>query len=91
MRPQAAAKIPHSWAVADWPDIVYPGSPKKARYTIRVNLESLIRAGALTRIGRELVVIGAGYSAWLAKNAGRVEDFDIAPNRKVVAAEKLGA
>lgn len=61
MRAQAAEKIPHSWAISEWPPTVYPGNPQRARYVVRVHLESLTAAGALTRIGRELVVIGAGF------------------------------
>jgi hypothetical protein len=95
MRPQAAEKIPHSWPISEWPLAVYPNNPERAKYIVRVHLNSLIKAGALTRIGRELVVMGAGYSAWLATNADRVDNFEIAANRdratrKGLAAAKAG-
>ena len=74
--------IPHSWALDDWPPSVFPGRPSKARYVIRTHRDDLIAAGALTRIGRELVVLGAAYGAWLAKQRNRVEGFEIAANRE---------
>ena len=73
-------KIPHSWACEDWPSSVYPGKPSRGRYIVRAHRDELVAAGALTRIGRDLVVIGSGYSAWLAKQGGRVRGFEIAPN-----------
>jgi hypothetical protein len=76
-----AEKIPHSWAVQDWPAHVYPHRESKGRYIVRAHKDELVAAGALTRIGRDLVVLGAGYSAWLAKQAHRVDGFAIAPNR----------
>ena len=73
-------KIPHSWSVDDWPVGVYPGKASRGRYVIRSHRDELVAADALTRIGRDLVVLGAGYSAWLAKQGGRVAGFEIAPN-----------
>jgi hypothetical protein len=48
--------------------------------------DELRDAGALTRIGRDLVILGAGYSAWLQKQVNRVDGFEIAPNRTRAAA-----
>ena len=79
--------IPHSWAVDDWPPTVFPGRASRARYITRVHRDSLLAAGALTRIGRELVVLGAAYSAWLSKHSSRVENFEIAANRARRATE----
>jgi hypothetical protein len=80
MSKRNAERIPHSWGVEDWPAIVYPGRPSRARYLIRMHRNELTTCGALTRIGRDLVVMGAGYSAWLAKQSNRVDMFAIAPN-----------
>ena len=79
-----AEKIPHSWAVEDWPPSVYPCRASKGRYTIRANRDALVAAGALVRVGRDLVVIGPAYAAWLAKQGGRVASFEIAPNASPV-------
>jgi hypothetical protein len=73
--------IPHSWRQEDWPPGIYPGRPSKAKYVLRAHRNELVASGALTRIGRELVVLGAQYVAWLTKNSNRVEGFEIAPNR----------
>jgi hypothetical protein len=73
--------IPHSWRQEDWPQGIYPGRSTKAKYVLRVHRDELIAIGALTRIGRELVVFGAPYVAWLQKNNNRVAGFEIAPNR----------
>jgi hypothetical protein len=77
----SAERIPHSWAIDEWPQSVYPHRPSKAKYIIRAHRDELVTAGALSRVGRDLVVLGAGYSAWLAKQSNRVNGFQIAPNR----------
>jgi hypothetical protein len=77
--------IPNSWALDDWPCGIYPGKTSRARYTIRSHRDELIRAGALVRIGRDLVIMGAAYVSWLHKQSNQVDGYDIAPNR--VAAE----
>jgi hypothetical protein len=74
--------IPHSWCQDDWPPGVYPGRPSRAKYVLRAHRDELVAVGALTRIGRNLVVLGAPYVGWLAKNSNRVLDFEIAPNRE---------
>lgn len=47
---------------------------------VRMHRSELHRVGALTRIGRTLVIRGAGYEKWLNKNAVRVDGYDVAPN-----------
>lgn len=74
-------RMPHSWSIEDWPADVFPNKPSRGRYLCRAYRDQLLAAGALTRIGRDLVVLGAGYASWLVANTGRVCDFDIAPNR----------
>jgi hypothetical protein len=73
--------IPHDWTFGTWPGHVYPYNGSKARHLVRVNQSALLAAGALTRIGREIVVLGAGYLKWMASNAPRVIEFDVAANR----------
>jgi hypothetical protein len=59
---------------------VYPGVVSKGRYVVRAHRTELIAIGALVRIGRGLVVMGAAYSSWLSRQGERVRDFRIAPN-----------
>jgi hypothetical protein len=74
--------LPHSWPVSDWPACVYPNDPRKGRYVTRSHREDLVAAGALARVGRELVVIGSRYEKWLQTRAADVPGFEIAPNRR---------
>jgi hypothetical protein len=82
-----AAEIPHSWDVEHWPANVYPCRSSKGRYVLRQHREELIAAGVLSRVGRDLVILGAAYAAWLAKHRQSVEGFEIAPNRSASAAQ----
>lgn len=73
--------LPHSWSINAWPAGVHPGSPDKARYLVRAQRDSLVRDGALVRVGRELVIIGDRYARWLQKGAARVSGFDCPANK----------
>lgn len=75
------AQIPHSWALNDWPPTVFPKTPSRGRYLVRMYKSELVAAGALTRIGRDLVIFGAEFSRWMQSKRGLVEGFDIAPNK----------
>lgn len=79
---ESVARVPHSWSVCDWPCSVFPGSSSSARWLVRSNKSDLVAAGALVRVGRQLVVIGSRYARWLERQASEVADFKIAPNRK---------
>jgi hypothetical protein len=81
MAKTTAERIPHSWPIPSWPTSVYPCSESRGRYIVRMHREELKKAGALVRVGRDLVIFGAEYSAWLQKQAARVDGFEIAPNR----------
>ena len=72
---------PHSWSVDAWPQNVYPNDPGKARYLIRANRDALLAAGALSRVGRALVVIGGAYTKWLDQQRNRVVGFECSANR----------
>lgn len=80
-KPFAAELVPHSWDIEHWPAHVYPHTPNRGRYVVRAHRNELIDAGALIRVGRDLVVIGAPYTKFLAKRAEHVATYDIAPNR----------
>jgi hypothetical protein len=76
------SELPHSWAIDAWPPTVFPNSVTRARYLIRVHRDELLVAGALSRVGRSLIILGDGYAKWLQKKAGRVPDYRIAPNTR---------
>jgi hypothetical protein len=76
----AALPAPHSWDMEHWPPHVWPHDTNRARYIVRTCKTELIDAGALSRIGREFVLIGASYTRWLQQNGARAARWDIAPN-----------
>lgn len=85
-----AVPPPHSWRLKDWPTFVFPGDPKSGRHVVAANRDALVAAGALSRLGRELIVFGAPYVGWLASQAHRVADYEIAPNRPEHAPKRFG-
>lgn len=86
-RKPLATEAPHSWDMEHWPEHVWPHTRDRARYVVRLYRDDLVREGALSRVGRELVFFGARYSRWLEKRAALVPDFEIAANRKHETAE----
>ena len=83
-----AAEAPHSWAIATWPASVYPNSSDRAKWLIRAHKSELFAAGALARPGRELIIFGRPYVAWLARQKARVPEFSngAARSREVATA-----
>jgi hypothetical protein len=77
-----------SWRIADWPPHVFPGTADSGRHLCQEKRDALVKAGALVRVGRELVVLGAGYMKWLKSQSKRVDDFKIAPNSAEHAAKR---
>ncbi len=74
--------LPHSWLIEDWPREVVPGNADRGRYLVRMHRRELEAAGALSRVGRQLVVLGEPYSRWLQSRARHVAEFQpISPNR----------
>lgn len=71
----AAEPAPHSWDIEHWPPSVYPHTTGRGRYVVRANRDSLIQAGALTRVGREIIVLGARYTRWLELQAANVPGY----------------
>lgn len=72
---------PHSWSLDSWPPGVWPHEKKRARYLLRTHRNELVIAGALSRVGREVIVLGTRYTEWLQKRAGYVSTYEIAANR----------
>jgi len=56
---------PHSWDMEHWPSHVWPHDKSRAWYIVRALRNELIAAGAMCRVGRELVFLGAAYAGWL--------------------------
>ena len=51
--PRAALMQPQqSWGIESWPPSVWPNTVDRARYVVRANRDSLVLAGALSRVGR---------------------------------------
>ncbi len=82
----AAAIAPHSWDLEHWPHDVYPHSESRARWLLRARRNELIAAGALVRVGRELVVLGGPYARWLARQAEHVVGYESNANRRPAGA-----
>lgn len=86
VKPPVREGLPHSWMLRDWERVashVAPNTLSAAKHLIRSNRDALVEAGALSRIGRELVVYGPPYSAWMFSEANRklVADFQPPMNR----------
>jgi hypothetical protein len=82
--------VPQSWTFSTWPQHVYPNEGPRGRHVCRAHRNELIAEGALTRVGKELVILGAGYIRWLAKQAPRVLDFEVPCNRPEHAPKRAG-
>jgi hypothetical protein len=65
-----------SWSIEKWPPDVFPNTVERARYIVRAYKDSLLAAGALARVGRELIVFGARYQRWMEKHAANVPDYE---------------
>ena len=79
----ASQPAPHSWDLEHWPEHVWPGTPSKAKYTARVFRDELLIAGAVCRIGRQLVFFGSNYTRWLQTRRPKATaaGFDVPANR----------
>jgi hypothetical protein len=70
----ASQAAPHSWDTENWPPHVWPGSTSKARYTARIHRKELLVAGAVARVGRQLIFFGREYSLWLQSRRGKAAE-----------------
>lgn len=81
-KPVVKEGLPHSWYVRDWEKVaphVAPNTLTAAKHLVRSNRDALVDAGALGRIGRELVIYGPPYSAWLASHEHKRQVRDFQP------------
>jgi hypothetical protein len=72
---RASSDVPHSWDLPNWPNYIWPGNGKRARWLIRAYRDDLMRSGALVRTGKTLVILGRGYAAWLEQRAAHVPGY----------------
>jgi hypothetical protein len=72
---------PHSWSLKEWPQDYYPNDSSKATYLVRAHRDELTAAGALVRVGRELVIIGAPYVRWMQKKGAAVHGYECPANK----------
>lgn len=72
----SAQQAPHSWDLEHWPPTVYPHSEGRARWILRAHRNELMAAGALVRVGRELVVLGDRFTRWLQMQAANVPGYE---------------
>ena len=91
MSAQKARSLPHSWAIENWPEHVHPGTPARARYLVRAHRNELMSAGAIARVGREIVILGERYSKWLEKNTSNVPGYEVAANRNAFSPSSSAA
>lgn len=82
---------PHSWDIEHWPQSVYPHTSGRARYLVRAHRDALLTAGALSRVGREIIIIGSRYSRWLELGAANVPGYEIAANRSSATVQDAAA
>ena len=71
----AAPQLPHSWDIQSWPAAVWPCSGERARWVLRAYRSELV-AGALSRTGKLLIVLGKGYARWLDSRMAQVGEFE---------------
>jgi hypothetical protein len=71
------SSAPHSWDIENWPADVYPHTRSRAKYLVRAYRNELILAGALTRVGRELVIFGEGYTRFLQRRSTHVPNYSL--------------
>ncbi len=69
------ASVPHSWDCHSWPPTVFPCSSDRARWIVRSYRSELVANGALSRMGKTLVILGKGYARWLDSRVAQVGEF----------------
>lgn len=77
-RAAAAAHTPHSWELISWETVapdVWPHTLKRAKWIATAYRKELMEAKALTRVGKTLVFLGAGYTRWLERRSQHVAEF----------------
>ncbi len=60
-----------SWDVRNWPANVWPHKAARAKHCIDCNRDALVKAGVISRVGREIVVNGDAWRRWLHSSQNR--------------------
>jgi hypothetical protein len=85
------APVPNTWTWGDWPPDVYPFNGTSGKRLIHKNEMALLKAGALTRVGHKMIVMGPGYMRWMALQAVRVNsEYEVPANRPQHAPKRFG-
>jgi hypothetical protein len=87
-RKPEAMPAPHSWGFGSWPPHVWPNDGVKGKRFCRTYEKDLLKAKALVRMGRELVVMGGPFCAYMAKQTAAVRNFEVPCNRPEHAAKR---
>lgn len=72
--PISVERIPQSWALKRWDTEathVHPGTAKRARKLVKRHRAALVKHGAIAKIGRDTIMIGAGYASFLTMCIGQ--------------------
>jgi hypothetical protein len=67
---------PHSWEFETWPADVWPHTARRAKWIAKAHRTELTKAGALTRVGKKLIFMGAKYTRWLERRSQHVVEFE---------------
>lgn len=68
----AASDTPHSWDLGTWPPSVWPGSGGRAHWIIRTHTDELTELGAVSRVGKTLVILGRPWARFIERNKANV-------------------
>lgn len=82
-QPASVQAAPHSWLLNEWTEVaphVAPNKTEAAKHLVRFHRDELIAAGAIARFGRELVVLGGPYTAWMRRRTALVADYQLPMN-----------
>lgn len=74
-RTASAPSAPHSWEIDTWPASVWPHDSGRAQWVCRAYRKQLIAAGALSRVGYRLVILGMQYTHWLESRVPEVSEY----------------
>jgi hypothetical protein len=81
MSKPTAQPAPHSWPVSKWPAHVWPCDSARGRRFCRTYEKELVKAKALTRMGRDRVVMGEPFLRYMDRQRAKLLDFEVAANR----------
>jgi hypothetical protein len=69
------AAVPHSWDYATWPKGVWPHDAKRAQWVVKSHRQELVAAGALSRVGKTIIILGRPWVRWVERGVVNVSQF----------------